>query len=89
MVTDYDCWHSEHEAVTVDAVIRTLSANADKARALVKATAPSALQPPATPCPHGCQRALEYALITTPGSRDPELMERLDAVAGRVLRRDS
>jgi 5'-methylthioadenosine phosphorylase len=88
MVTDYDCWHGEHEAVTVDAIIRTLNANADKARALVKAAAPRALQPPATPCPHGCQRALEYALITTPGSRDPELTDRLDAVAGRVLRRD-
>ncbi len=88
MVTDYDCWHGEHEAVTVDAIIRTLNANADKARALVKAAAPGALQPSATPCPHGCQRALEYALITTPGSRDPELIDRLDAVAGRVLRRD-
>jgi 5'-methylthioadenosine phosphorylase len=88
MVTDYDCWHGEHEAVTVDAIIRTLNANADKARALVKAAAPRALQPPATPCPHGCQRALENALITTPGSRDPELMDRLDAVAGRVLVRD-
>jgi 5'-methylthioadenosine phosphorylase len=88
MVTDYDCWHGEHEAVTVDAIIRTLNANADKARALVKAAAPRALQPPATPCPHGCQRALEYALITTPGSRDPELIDRLEAVAGRVLRRD-
>jgi 5'-methylthioadenosine phosphorylase len=88
MVTDYDCWHDEHEAVTVDAIIRTLNANADKARALVKAAAPRALQPPATPCPHGCQRALEYALITTPGSRDAELIDRLDAVAGRVLRRD-
>ena len=88
MVTDYDCWHGEHEAVTVDAIIRTLNANADKARALVKAAAPRALQPPATPCPHGCQRALEYALITAPGSRDPELIDRLDAVAARVLRRD-
>jgi len=88
MVTDYDCWHGEHEAVTVDAIIRTLNANADKARALVKAAAPKALQPPAATCPLGCQRALEYALITTPGSRDPELLDRLDAVAGRVLRRD-
>jgi 5'-methylthioadenosine phosphorylase len=88
MVTDYDCWHGEHAAVTVDAIIRTLNANADKARALVKAAAPRALQPPATPCPHGCQRALEYALITAPGSRDPELIDRLDAVAARVLRRD-
>ena len=60
----------------------------DKARALVKAAAPRVLQPSDTPCPHGCQRALEYALITTPGSRDPELMDRLEAVAGRVLLRD-
>jgi 5'-methylthioadenosine phosphorylase len=86
MVTDYDCWHSEHEAVTVDTILKTVSANANKARALVKAAAPATIQAPEVPCPHGCQRALEYALITPPESRDPSIMQRLDAVAGRVLR---
>jgi 5'-methylthioadenosine phosphorylase len=88
MVTDYDCWHAEHAAVTVEAILRTLNANADKARALVQQAAPRALQPAAQRCPHGCQSALEHALITAPESRDPELIARLDAVAGRVLRHE-
>jgi len=86
MVTDYDCWHAEHEAVTVDTILKTVNANANKARALVKAAAPATIQAPEAPCPHCCQRALEYALITPPESRDPSIMQRLDAVAGRVLR---
>jgi 5'-methylthioadenosine phosphorylase len=87
MVTDYDCWHPEHDAVTVDAIVRTLNDNAAHARSLVKAAAPRSLQPPGGACPHGCQTALEYALITAPAARDPDLMQRLQAVAGRVLRR--
>jgi 5'-methylthioadenosine phosphorylase len=86
MVTDYDCWHPGHDAVSVDMIVKTVHANADHARALVKATAPNALQPPGAPCPHGCQRALEYALITGPEARDPRMIQMLEAVAGRVLR---
>jgi 5'-methylthioadenosine phosphorylase len=84
MVTDYDCWHEEHEAVTVDQVVRVLMGNADKARSLVADVVPG-LGAPRGPCPAGCDRALEYALITRPEHRDPALMAKLDAVAVRVL----
>ena len=84
MVTDFDCWHEGHDAVTVDAVVAVMQANAENARNLVRAVVP-ALGRPRGPCPAGCDRALQYAIITAPGSRDLALMARLDAVAGRVL----
>jgi len=84
MVTDYDCWHPDHAAVTVDAIVRTLQENAAAARHLV-ATLGEALSGERAPCPAGCDRALENALITAPEARDPALVRRLDAVAGRVL----
>jgi 5'-methylthioadenosine phosphorylase len=87
MVTDYDCWHAEHEDVTVDAVIAVLLANADKARAVVTAAVP--LIAADTDCPEGCRHALDHALITAPAARDPALVQKLDAVAGRVLRHKS
>jgi 5'-methylthioadenosine phosphorylase len=86
MVTDYDCWHPGHDAVTVDMVVGFLLANAEKAKALVRGVVPL-LSAHVGPCRQGCQRALDQALITTPERRDPELLSRLDAVAGRVLRR--
>ncbi len=85
MVTDFDCWHPDHASVQVSDIIRVLTENADKARALVKATAPNLAGRPAT-CPHGCDRALDTALITAPDARDPGMIELLDAVAGRVLK---
>ena len=84
MVTDYDCWHPEHDAVTVDAVVKVLLANADHARALVKAIAPR-VKARHGACARGCHTALDNAVITHPGKRDPALVARLDAVAGRVL----
>jgi 5'-methylthioadenosine phosphorylase len=84
MVTDYDCWHEDHDAVTVDAVIKVLLGNADKARNLVKTVLPK-VGGARGPCPAGCDRALEYALITAPEARDPALLGKLQAVAGRVL----
>lgn len=84
MVTDFDCWHPDHDHVTVDAVVKIMHGNADKARALVKRVIPS-LGAPRGPCPYGCDRALEMALVTPPEKRDPALMAKLDAVAGRVL----
>ncbi len=84
MVTDYDCWHEEHDAVTVEQVIRVLLSNADKARSLVKDVLPR-LNQPRPVCPHGCDTALTHALITAPEARDPDVLRRLDAVAGRVL----
>jgi 5'-methylthioadenosine phosphorylase len=86
MVTDYDCWHPGHDAVTVDGILAVLHANADRARALVRATVPL-LARHAGPCRQGCDRALETALITAPEHRDPAVLARLDAVAGRVLHR--
>ena len=83
MVTDYDCWHEGHGAVDVAQVIATLTANATQAGQLVT-NLPQHLTRP-DPCPCGCDRALTWALMTAPAKRDPDLMTRLDAVAGRVL----
>ena len=84
MVTDFDCWHPGHDAVTVEAIVKVLLANADKARSLVKTVAPR-LHSDATACACSCRSALQYALITAPDARDPAMLQRLDAVAGRVL----
>jgi 5'-methylthioadenosine phosphorylase len=84
MVTDFDCWHPQHEQVSVDMVVKVLFANADRARALVRAVVP-AIGAPRGLCSAGCDRALEYALITAPDRRSPDLLAKLDAVAGRVL----
>ena len=84
MVTDHDSWHPDHGEVDVTAIIATLTGNAEKGRALVKGL-PSLLGTERTPCPHGCDRALEYAILTAPEKRDPALLAKLDAVAGRVL----
>jgi len=88
MVTDYDCWHPDHDHVTVDQVIRILFENADKARALIKRVVPM-LGPERTPSPLGIEHTLDTALITAPDKRDPELFRKLDAVAGRVLKKHS
>jgi 5'-methylthioadenosine phosphorylase len=85
MVTDYDCWHSDHGAVDVAAVIKVLGENATKAQRLITRLARAfPRQHPA--CPLGSDTALDVALITAPEKRDPALMAKLDAVAGRVLR---
>jgi 5'-methylthioadenosine phosphorylase len=86
MVTDYDCWHRDHDHVTVEAVIKILGSNAARARALVRAVA-GAMPRQRTLCAQGCDRALEHALITAPEARDPAVMKKLEAVAGRVLQR--
>ena len=86
MVTDYDCWHEEHDAVDVAAVVRVMADNAEKAGRLVARTL---REFPAEhePCPVGSDRALDNAIITHPEARDPELVRKLGAVAGRVLGR--
>ncbi len=84
MVTDYDCWHPDHDAVTVDSVIRTLLANADHARALVRSLA-GAITGDAEAAACSCRRALDHALITAPAARDPAMVQRLRPIAGRVL----
>ena len=85
MVTDFDCWHADHDAVTVQDIIRVLNSNADRAKALVARLAKD-FPREHEPCPIGSDRALDTALITAPEARDPELLKKLDAVAGRVLR---
>jgi 5'-methylthioadenosine phosphorylase len=84
MITDYDSWHPDHGSVDITAIIATLKSNADKARALVAAVARE-LGSDRQACPHGCDRALDHAVMTSPEARDPDVVAKLDAVAGRVL----
>ena len=84
MITDYDSWHPDHGEVDVAEIIRTLTGNADKARGLVKRL-PALLGRERAPCPHGCDRALEFAVLTAPDKRDPAMVAKLDAIAGRIL----
>ena len=83
MVTDYDCWHPEHDNVDVAAILSIVAANADKAARLL---ARLLRDFPAEHelCPIGSDRALDGALITAPGARDPALLEKLDAILKRV-----
>jgi len=84
MVTDFDCWHPAHDAVTVDAIIQVLMANAQAARTLVAGLAGTiTADPQAGGC--ACRTALQHALITSPEARDPAMVKRLQAIAGRVL----
>jgi len=85
MVTDFDCWHPDHARVEVAQIVAMLASNAEHARSLVARVARRAAER-GVPCAEGCDRALDHALITAEGARDPELLRRLDAVAGRVLR---
>ena len=84
MVTDFDCWHPDHDAVTVTDIIKVLTANAEKAQRLVARLARD-FPREHEPCPIGSDRALDTAIITAPEARDPELLKKLDAVARRVL----
>jgi len=84
MVTDYDCWHPEHDHVTVDAIIEVLLSNAEKAKGLVKSMVPKLAERTAS-CNFGCHTALETAIITASEARDPDMIKKLEAVAGRVL----
>ncbi|MDE1937610.1 MAG: S-methyl-5'-thioadenosine phosphorylase [Alphaproteobacteria bacterium] len=85
MVTDYDCWHPDHDHVTVDAVIKVLLENAEHARKLVCRMA-TKLGPTHAPSPQ-IEHVLDTALITAPEKRDPVLAAKLDAVAGRILKK--
>jgi 5'-methylthioadenosine phosphorylase len=89
MVTDFDCWHPEHDHVQVDDVVRVLLANAEHARELVRRAVPllagTALDDTHA-CSSGCNRALDNAILTAPSARDPEVCKKLDAVARRVLK---
>jgi 5'-methylthioadenosine phosphorylase len=84
MVTDFDCWHPDHDAVTVQDIIKVLVANAEKAKRLVGRVARDFSREHEA-CPIGSDRALDNALITAPEARDPKLLKKLDAVAGRIF----
>ena len=84
MVTDYDCWHPDHDNASVDSIIKVLLENADKARQLVCHVVPG-LTSRDQSCSQGCHTALDNALITAPDVRDPALIEKLDAIVGRAL----
>ncbi|MCE8009132.1 S-methyl-5'-thioadenosine phosphorylase [Aestuariivita sp.] len=84
MVTDYDSWHPDHGEVDVSRIIATLMGNAEKARGLI-ARLPALLGADRAPCPHGCDRALDHAILTAPEKRDPAMVEKLSAVAGRII----
>ncbi len=86
MITDYDSWHPDHGEVDVNQIIATLMGNADKAKRLVTGL-PERLGSDRNDCPQGCDKALEFAILTQPDARDPKLVAKLDAVAGRVLGR--
>ena len=85
MVTDFDCWHPDHDAVTVSDIIAVLTANAEKAKALVARLARD-FPREHEPCPIGSDRALDNAFITAPEARDKKLLKKLDAVAARLLK---
>ncbi|MCZ4353018.1 S-methyl-5'-thioadenosine phosphorylase [Roseovarius aestuarii] len=84
MITDFDSWHPDHGEVDVTQIITTLLGNAEIGKGMVR-TLPAQLSGPRAECPMGCDHALEHALITAPEARDPAVLARLDAVAGRVL----
>jgi 5'-methylthioadenosine phosphorylase len=84
MITDYDSWHPEHGSVDITSIIATLQGNAGKARDLV-GRLPALVGGEREDCPHGCDKALEFAIMTAPDRRDPALIAKLDAIAGRVL----
>lgn len=87
MVTDYDCWHEQHEDVSAAMILDVLHQNSERARELVRAAIPiiGALQ---APFPSGVHTALEHAIATAPAYRDPDMVRKLDAVAGRVLKNE-
>jgi len=86
MVTDYDCWHPDHGDIDIDEIRKVMAANGETAQALIRSTARRhAAERPV--CAQGCERVLDAAIVTAPDSRDPDLVARLDAVAGRALGR--
>lgn len=84
MITDYDSWHPDHGSVDISEIISTLGANSAAAKAMVSGIA-AGVSKTRQRCPHECDRALENAIMTAPDARDPDLVAKLDAIAGRVL----
>ncbi len=85
MVTDYDCWHEEEADVEVTDILGVMAANTAKAKATISKLAEQLQGVARTPSPQGIETCLDYAMITSPDARDPDVLAKLDAVAGRVL----
>lgn len=85
MVTDYDCWREEEEVVSVTNVLEIMKHNSALAKTAISHLAQTLQGTPRTPSPDGIETCLDYALITSPEARDPAILAKLDAVAGRVL----
>ena len=84
MVTDYDCWHEEEDDVSVSNVLEIMKSNSDHAKEMIKTLAKSLGETPRVPCPQGIDTCLDFAMITPPEVRDPELLAKLDAVQGWI-----
>ncbi len=90
MVTDFDCWHPSHGNVSVADVVAVMTANGARARSLVRAAVRELAKSRASgACPHGCDVALDHAIMTAEASRDPRVVERASAIVARVLRKES
>ena len=85
MVTDYDCWRDDADAVTVTNVLEIMQANTARAKQAIKALAETLGRMARAPSPQGIETCLDFAMITAPEARDPEMLGKLDAIAGRVL----
>ncbi|MEE2929084.1 MAG: S-methyl-5'-thioadenosine phosphorylase [Pseudomonadota bacterium] len=85
MVTDYDCWREDEAAVEVTNVLEIMQANTARAKQAIKVLAETLVQTERTPSPQGIETCLDFAMITAPEARDPAMLEKLDAIAGRVL----
>jgi 5'-methylthioadenosine phosphorylase len=83
MVTDFDCWHPEHDNVDVASVIEVVRSNADKASRLLARLLVD-FPKEHEPCPIGSDRGLDTAILTAPEARDPALLVKLDAILARV-----
>lgn len=81
MVTDWDCWKTDEQHVTVDQIIKTMTRNVGIAREMIRLAVPRLREGPST-CPAGCDRALQGAIMTAAGVRDPSMVARLAVVAG-------
>ena len=83
MVTDYDCWHPQHGEIDINKVLETLRNNSKMAQEFIKAL-PKFIEPIREVCPHGCDRVLDFAIITPPKARCQKQLEKLKAIMQRI-----
>jgi 5'-methylthioadenosine phosphorylase len=82
MVTDYDCWHPDHEAVTAEQIISTLGKNAEMAKSVLRAAVRR------LPVPRDCEcaSALKFALVTPPELVPESVKRELQPIIGRYMK---